>query len=1075
MYIIIGVALLAAIGLYVSQNYISNYNGAVLISGTGKKRGEVRYVEKTSTESEKKIGLSFFVTIAVVTFLLRVIVAMVYKGYEVDMNCFLAWADMVYENGFSEFYNLEAFTDYPPGYMYVLFLIGAIRDVFGIGQTSALSILLTKLPAICMDMATGWLIFKIASKRLKATGAALVSGIYLITPAVFYDSVIWGQVDSVYTFFVLMMCYLITEKKLIPSYFVFAIGILVKPQVMMFGPILIFGIIDQIFLDSLKKDERNVFWKKFFVNLGMGILAIACICLLMLPFGFFDALKQYTETLGSYPYASVNAYNFWTMIGKNWASQTNTLFGLEYRTWGTIAIVAAVVAAAFIHFKTKDKETKYYFTAAFLIFVIFTFSVRMHERYAYAAFALLLVCYALRLRRKIMFGYIFTSTVVFLNMAHSMFYYDPQNFSAKAAFPIFVGALTVAACGYMIYLAVTGYIQYESEEREAADVLTEKQKAERINKKKTTAAKDIIRPSKTPVKMGKQDFIIMGVITLVYAVIAFSNLGNTDAPDSKYEMKPGDEIRLDFGEEVSITKIWNYLGHLNNPKFVVSYSSDGETDWVDAFSEANPWDAGSVFNWNETETEITGRYVRIAPLATTVRASIMELVFIDADGKMITPKNVSEYRTLFDEQYLFEGRDSNLNGTYFDEIYHARTAYEMIEGVYCYENTHPPLGKIIMSIGILIFGMNPFGWRFMGTLFGVLMLPALYVFAKKMFKETWISTLTTILFTFDFMHFVQTRIATIDVFVTLFIILAYLGMFCYMQKSFYDTRLRDTFLPLGLCGIAMGFSWACKWTGFYASAGLCILFFYTMAQRFREYIYAAKNPAETTNGISHRHIIKSFHPNFFKTIGFCCIFFVLIPAVIYILSYIPFEDGSDRGLIARMLHNQETMFTYHSGLDATHDFSSMWYEWPIMTRPIWFYAGEVNGLEEGISSFGNPVVWWLGIPAFFMVLYLAVVGRDRKGGFLTIGYLSQFLPWFFVTRVVFIYHYFPSVPFVVLMLGYCMKKITDSKPKWKPVMYGVTALAIALFILFYPVLAGSPVSVDYVDSYLRWFDSWVLI
>ena len=112
------------------------------------------------------------------------------------------------------------------------------------------------------------------------------------------------------------------------------------------------------------------------------------------------------------------------------------------------------------------------------------------------------------------------------------------------------------------------------------------------------------------------------------------------------------------------------------------------------------------------------------------------MVFQDADGNLLMPVNEKDYHALFDEQDMFEGRQSWSNGTYFDEIYHARTAYEMVHHLYCYENTHPPLGKIFIALGVSIFGMNPFGWRFMGTLFGVLMVPIIYVFAKKMFKET---------------------------------------------------------------------------------------------------------------------------------------------------------------------------------------------------------------------------------------------------------------------------------------------------------------------------------------------------
>ena len=1077
MRIIVLIGLVYAALMYWGYGWLCKYTRGIESVSAGKKRrkkGAPAAMQNAglSTEQEKKIGFSLFVTIMIVTFLVRIAGAAIYKGYEVDINCFLAWADMIFDNGIGNFYTLDAFTDYPPGYMYILYVIGALRSVFGIAQTSALSIIMTKLPSILSDMAIGWLIYTIASKKMKETGAAWLAGIFLITPAVFLDSAIWAQVDSVFTLFIVLMCYLVTEKKLIPAYFVFAVGILIKPQSLIFTPVLLFGIIDQIFLQSFRNDARQVFYKKFWLNLGCGILAILMIGLLMLPFGFHEALGQYTETLGSYPYASVNAYNFWTMIGRNWADQQETLFGIAYQTWGMISIVATVIFTAFIHFKSRDFHSKYYFSAALLVTFVFTLSVRMHERYVYPAIILLLCCYAVRPRKKLFLAYVIVATGSFFNMAHVMFYYDPNNFDNMEAFPIFIGMLMVAFWCYMVYLAFACYAGYVSDKEENAAIRMEALQLQKNGREEV----NIIRTSDELGRMVKIDFILMAAITLIYAVVAFVNLGDRQAPETAYSFVENDEVILDFGESVSIAKMWNFLGYLNNPKYTVSSLEDEDSEWVDIYTEQSLYDAGSVFCWNERDLNTTGRFVRIAASEETYQDSMIELIFTDASGNVLTPVNASEYPELFDEQDMFTGRRSWRNGTYFDEIYHARTAYEMIHHLYCYENTHPPLGKIFIAIGVLMFGMNPFGWRFMGTLFGVLMLPIFYIFAKKFFKETWISFIATVLFAFDFMHFAQTRIATIDVFVTLFIILAYFFMFWYTRKSFYDTSLRSTFIPLGLCGIAMGFSWACKWTGIYASAGLCIIFFLTMAQRFREYIYASKHPNGTTQGISHRYIMENFYPKFFKTIGFCCIFFLLVPAVIYTLSYIPMSDGTDRGLLQRMLANQQTMFSYHSNLESTHPYSSMWYEWPIMKRPIWFYSGTISEtLKEGISSFGNPLVWWAGIPAFIMVLYFAVFEKDRKAGFLSLAYLSQYLPWVFIGRVVFIYHYFPSVPFVTLMLGYCMQKITGWKPKLKPVFFVYAGAAIVLFIMFYPVLTGVPVDPLYVKKYLKWFKSWVLI
>lgn len=1035
--------------------------GAVLSTG---------YEMEGSTPSEQKTGRMVLAAVLIAGFAIRLIGAASYRGYEVDINCFLSWSDLIFQNGIGNFYSLDSFTDYPPGYMYVLFVIGGLRSMFGLAHSSMMSVVLTKLPAIFCDLVISGLIYKVAQKRMKETGAAILAGIFLVTPAVVLDSAVWAQVDSVFTLFIVLMCYLITEKKLIPAYFVFAVGILIKPQSLIFTPVLIYGIVDQIFIESYQQDARDVFFKKFWINLGCGILAILMIGFFMLPFGFMDAFAQYSETMGSYPYASVNAYNFWTMIGRNWSSQTEKLFGLTYQVWGMLSIVATVVFSAVIHFKSKDRHSKYYFTAALIVTCVFTLSVRMHERYVYPALALLLLSYAARPRKKLYLAYIFLGLGSFCNMAHVMLYYNPQNFDRMEAFPIYTGMVLVAVLIYLVYLAVTEYAGYVSGSEENMKIAED---ALPLPKKEKN--RNIIQTSETFVKLVKYDFICMAAITLVYAVIAFSNLGNKAAPVTGYSAVKQGAIVLDFGQEVEIGGIWNFLGYQNNPKYVISYTSNPEQGWTEAFSTGQPWDAGSVFNWNETGVNIKGRYVWIAANTGVAQDSILELVFTDASGNMLLPANASDYRNLFDEQEFFTGRKTYKNSTYFDEIYHARTAYEMIHHLYCYENTHPPLGKIFIALGILMFGMNPFGWRFMGTLFGVLMLPIFYLFAKRLFKETWVSAVTTILFAFDFMHYAQTRISTIDVFVTLFIIAAYYFMYCYTRKSFYDTRLRDTFIPLGLCGITMGISWACKWTGIYASAGLCVIFFLTMFQRFREYRYALKHPAGETGGISHRSIIETFYKKFFCTIGFCCIFFLVVPAVIYTLSYIPMSDGTDHGFIQRMLDNQRNMFNYHSGLESTHPYSSTWYEWPIMKRPIFFYSGQTaDGLVEGISSFGNPLVWWAGIPAFAMVLYYAIKKRDKKCRFLTFGYLSQFLPWVLIGRVVFIYHYFPSVPFVALMIGYCMKRIVEIRPKWKNAMFAYAAFAVVLFIMFYPVLTGIPVRGDYVEKYLRWFSSWVL-
>lgn len=1023
--------------------------------------------DKGTGRDYRDAGLIIFAAVFAVSFLIRIIAGLICKGNETDMNCFIVWSDMVYNDGISNFYLSEAFHDYPPGYMYILYVVGAVKSWFNISSDSAICLLITKLPAIIADMVTGFLVYKIASKKTDGICSSILSAAYLLCPVIILDSAVWGQTDAVFVMFIVIMCYLLTEKKLIPSYFVFAIAILIKPQSLILTPVLICAIIDQVFLKDFN-------WKKFFSNLIPGLCAIVMIGLLMIPFGFNEALSQYTDTLGSYEYASVNAYNIWTVFGLNWAGQDGIFLGLTYQTWGAIAIVLTVIASILISIKCRETKSKYYFIGAFVVTCVFTFSVRMHERYLFPAVVLLLLCYVASARKEIYSLYTVISTVAFYNVAHVLIKFDVNNFDNMAPIPIVIGIAMVLSAVFMIYTGVKLYASGNIEKKDGNNIMKkdDKDKKDIISDDK----KNPIKKSGIFHKMGRNDYIALGIIVVVYAVIAFVRLGNMSAPETEYSVVKDGVVTLDMGKEVTVSKLWDFLGYENNSKYYIEYTNDSNAEWTTLCGEGSEWDGGSVFAWNEKEINVSARFFRISPAPVNGNDSIMELVFTDPEGNLLMPANASDYPTLFDEQDMFDGRKSNMNGTYFDEIYHARTAYEMIHHLYCYENTHPPLGKLLIAAGVLIFGMNPFGWRFMGTLFGVLMIPVIYNFSKKFFKETWISIVTTLLFTFDFMHFVQTRIATIDVFVTLFIMLAYYFMYCYTKYSFYDTKLSKTFIPLGLCGISMGLSIASKWTGIYSAVGLCIIFFVQMYKRFREYLYAVKNPEGKTEGISHKYIADNFIKLFMKTIGFCCIFFILIPALIYLVSYIPFNDGTDRGLIEKIIVAQNTMFSYHSQLTADHPYSSTWYQWPIMYRPMWYYSGIVSDtVREGISAFGNPLVWWAGIPAALYMLYLIFKEKDKNAGFLVIGYLAQYAPWFFVTRVVFIYHYFPSVPFVTVMVGYSLYKLVQKWPSLKKWTYIYVALAIVLFIMFYPVLSGLPVNIHYVERFLKWFDSWVLI
>lgn len=1013
-----------------------------------------------------------------VALILRLTAAGLSHGFGTDTTCFAAWADRIFQVGPGAFYSSDVFTDYPPGYMYLLYPIGALRSLLKIDYYSVPHLMLLKLPSILCDLGCGWLIWREARKKCQPMQVLCLCAAYLFNPAVILNSSVWGQVDAVFTFALAYFCLSLVHGQLVPAYGTFFAALLIKPQALFLAPVLLAAMLDQLIL----KDFSLI---KLLRSLAYGILMLCCAVLLCAPFGLGNVWEQYFGTISSYPYAAVNAYNFWGLAGLNWISQDNTFMGLPYYVYGFTAIFVAVVIMFCYSLQHRDDQEKYPILAAFLIISIFVFSVRMHERYLYPAMLFLLFAYLYKPSRRLFICYGGLSLLHFYNTADVLFFYDPQNYDRHSAmiFLVSLGMLVITCYFYQVFDKIYG------RNREGALAALSWNSPEALPVSNTYSLSYAPRPSEQAKPLRVADWICMLTITVIYSCFALYDLGDHRAPVTAYEMSENQSITLDFGEKIP-TALSYYIAPWHGRVFTL----EGKREASDIWTDLGEITLDKVFTWQEISIQSGVPYLQLT--LQDNQASLIELVFLDEQRNVIAPVNAGDYPELFDEQSLHPDRSNFRNSMYFDEIYHARTAYEYLNGLVTYENTHPPLGKIFIALGVKLFGMNPFGWRIVGVLFGIAMVPFIYLFARRMTEYTPAAALASVLFAFDFMHLTQTRIATIDVYITFFVLLMYYFMYCYSKLSFYDTPLKKMFLPLGACGICMGLGIASKWTGVYAGAGLAVIFFGTLYRRYREYCYAKATPHGQTAGISHSRVLERFAPCTRKTILFCLCFFVLIPALIYLGSYLPFRDYTDDGLLGRMLRNQTTMFNYHSKLDSTHDYSSPWYQWPLIMRPIFYFSGRPSEtLREGISAFGNPLVWWLGILAFAYMLWLWAKQRDRTAAFLSIGYLAQYLPWVFVTRITFIYHYFPSVVFVVLMIVHGMirwqngipggmaantgtnpdnthKQLTDRQFFIVMVVYG--AAVIGLFLMFYPVLTGQPVEAEYVNRWLRWFESWVL-
>ena len=539
-------------------------------------------------------------------------------------------------------------------------------------------------------------------------------------------------------------------------------------------------------------------------------------------------------------------------------------------------------------------------------------------------------------------------------------------------------------------------------------------------------------------KISRTDLLLMAALTLFSGISEFTFLGNTSSVESFVNMN-GKSAVISCPDSTCPEEIVLFTG-VGYGIYSFSFSEDG-TEYGNEISLKQ--DSGDVLRWKKTEFELPEQ-VHFIRITASGDAWLGEICAIGNDSQQIPLQ--SSIPELTDEQERFCPEYDFRNSSYFDEIYHARTAWEHLNNVYPYEISHPPLGKLIISLGIALFGMTPFGWRFSGTLFGVLMTPIMYVFLKKLFGSTRSAAAGTLVFASDFMHLVQTRIATIDTYSVFFILLMYLFMYIYISE--------DKLWALACCGISFGLGAASKWTSIYAGAGLAVIWLvYRLIKR------------------------KEGFCGFLKNALFCTVFFILIPCCIYYLSYFPYGRAQNvknifsRDYLKIVLDNQVYMFNYHSGLVATHPYSSYWYQWVLNIRPILYYLQYFdNGTRSSFGAFLNPMLCWGGLLSLFIVLYRSTFYIDREASFITVGYFFQLVPWIFITRLTFEYHYFPCTIFLTAAVTYVFSIMEKSGKHAKLYIWGFSLFSVVLFFVFYPVLTGLPVSSS--TWLFRWLPTW---
>ncbi|MEV4229624.1 phospholipid carrier-dependent glycosyltransferase [Streptomyces bobili] len=433
---------------------------------------------------------------------------------------------------------------------------------------------------------------------------------------------------------------------------------------------------------------------------------------------------------------------------------------------------------------------------------------------------------------------------------------------------------------------------------------------------------------------------------------------------------------------------------------------------------------------------------------------------------------------------------------------------------------HPPVGKYVIGLGELIFGFDPFGWRFMTALLGTLSVFLLCRIGRRLFRSTFLGCLAGALMAVDGLHFVMSRTALLDG-VLMFFVLATFGCLV-VDRDRARARLAAALPPdadgryrpdahiaettrLGprpwrwAAGVMLGLAIGTKWNGLYIMVAFCLMtVLWDVAARR---VAGARHP--------YRVVLK-------RDTGWAFLATVPVALVTYVVSWTGWILSSDSGSggyyrnwaatdgkggswtwlfpdwLRSLWHYEHEVYEFHTHLTSPHTYQSNPWSWLVLGRPVsYFYESPAPGTDgcpvdagekcaREVLAIGTPLLWWAACFAVLFVLWRWFFRRDWRAGAIVCGIAAGYLPWFlYQERTIFIFYAVVFLPFlclaVAMMIGALVGRpgSNDTRRVVGATGAGVLVLLIAWnFIYFWPLYTGTAIPIDDWRSRM-WLDTWV--
>lgn len=428
-------------------------------------------------------------------------------------------------------------------------------------------------------------------------------------------------------------------------------------------------------------------------------------------------------------------------------------------------------------------------------------------------------------------------------------------------------------------------------------------------------------------------------------------------------------------------------------------------------------------------------------LLVTVVAGLLRFIRLDQPATTLTDKGVVQGPA-----------------DIFDEVYYACDAHNLVtHGVerasqsgapFCTATgepafvVHPPLGKWLIGLGEKLWGFDTFGWRFSAAVFGTLTVLLVVRIGRRMTGSTLLGALAGLLLALDGLHFVQSRIAMLDVFLVFFVVAAF-GALVVDRDKIRERLAGSTAAELAagsrlgwrpwrvLAGVLAGAAFATKWSALFPIAVLVVLSVLWEVSARRAAGAAEQQPWRVVAGLVPAGLVvlalpqqrtvavllaglvvlaalvweawarraRRDHgvPSLLRFAGPAVGVFAVLPVVVYLLSWTGWfltDSGWDRhwaesrdtawfflpDTLRSLWHYHWEMWHFHSTLEASHPYQSHPLSWPFLGRPVSYYypPGITSGRYGCTVATCSREVLAIGTPALWWAMVPAAIGLAAR-------------------------------------------------------------------------------------------------